>query len=184
MSMFATKNTSAEAVENLVTNLEKYIPGGIVSTEALKDQGILYSRAWLILRRAWLEANDAKRIVAPSKAALAKAQKSFGDQADWELRHVWGPLVVAMHDEELDSWGEIMVRLGKSEGFVRKAYRLSRTGEVRDLGLRTGKGGRFVADRPDLYLENRKAEGAVIPQVERPRTVAIESLLNYQPAEG
>jgi hypothetical protein len=36
-----------------------------------------------------------------------------------------------------------------------------------------------VADRPELYLENRKAEGAQIAQVLKPRTVPVEQLLNY-----
>lgn len=187
MSIFATKSTPAADIQNLVDRLDHYVTAdGIIRTKEVADQPIKYSRAWLILRRAWLEANSPKLIVKVSDAAKAKAQKTYGDvDPKWLERHVYGPIVQDLHDEQGCSWGEIMVRMGLSEGVVRKSYEAC-DGLKRTVGLRTGKGGRFAADRPDLYQENRKAEGAYVPNEKGiyASTVPVEMLLNAVPAEA
>ena len=184
-SIFATKATTATDVANLVENLDHYMPEGIANTKAIADQPIKYSRAWLILRRAYLEQNAKSLLWEPTKTAIAKAEKTFSaNDPKWLERHVYGPKVHELHDEGA-SWGEIMVRLGKSEGFVRKSYEAT-DGQKRTVGLRTGKGGRFAADRPDLYQEHRRAEGAEVPNEKGiyASTVAVEQLLNFEHAEA
>lgn len=187
MSIFATKSTPAEQVANLVDNLDHYVTAdGIIRTKEVADQPIKYSRAWLILRRAYLEQHQKSLLVTVSATAKAKAQKQFGDaDPKWLERHVYGPIVTTLHDDEGCSWGEIMVRMGLSEGVVRKSYEAC-DGLKRTVGLRTGKGGRFAADRPDLYQENRKAEGAYVPNEKGiyASTVPVELLLNAVPAEA
>jgi hypothetical protein len=179
MSIFSTKSTDQADVENLVSNLDHYMPEGLANTKAIADQPIKYSRAWLILRRAYLEQNAKSLLWEPTKTATEKAHKTFGGtDPQWLERHVYGPKVTELHDEGC-SWGEIMVRLGKSEGFVRKSFEAC-DGRKRTVGLRTGKGGRFAADRPDLYQEHRRAEGAEVPNEKGiyASNVPVEMLLN------
>lgn len=184
-SIFATKATSAEAINDLVANVDQYTTesGEIRTAEVPTGEGYpKYSRAWLILRRAWLEQHNPKALWQPTQKAVAAAESKFGDNPDWLERHVYGPKVVELHTEGC-SWGEIMVRLGKTEAFVRKAFEKADAeahggGGVRSVGLRTGKGGRFVADRPDLYQGGLKAEGAEIPADEAPSAVPVPKLRN------
>ena len=123
-------------------------------------------------------------VKAMSAAQVTKLRKQYGDvDPKWEARHVFGPAVVELHDSGC-SWGEIMVLMAKNtkcfkEGQVRAAFEAAQ-GDRKSVGLRTGKGGRFVAARPDLYTENRKAEGAEIPITLKASTVAVEELLNAE----
>lgn len=184
---FITKATNAEDVDKLVKGLDRYMPDGKANTKLIQDESpIKYSRAWLILRHEYLSAHVPSAFVQPTKTEVEKARKTFSaTDPKWELRHVYGPIVQVMHDDKNLSWGEIMVRTGKNEGFVRKAYEAC-DGQRRTVGLRTGKGGRFAADRPDLYQENRRAEGAEIPNEKGvyASTVPVEMLLNYTAPEG
>lgn len=184
-SIFATSATPAADVANLVDNLDHFVTAdGIVITKALEEVAIKYSRGWLILRRAWLEAFQPKLLWSPTAAQVAKAQKTFGDtDPKWLERHVYGPKCSELRDEGC-SWGEIAVRVGKSESYCRKAFEAA-DGTKRSVGLRIGKGGRFAADRPDLYQENRKAEGAQVPNEKGvyASNVPVELLLNFAPAE-
>lgn len=183
-SIFATKNTDDELVHELVTNVDRYVSAeGKVKAAELPEQ-IKYSRAWLILRRAWVEQHQPGLLEKlPSKAEQAKLEKRFAaDDPNWHDRHVLGPIVARLHDEGC-SWGEIMIRLGMTESKVRKAFERA-DGARKSVGLRTGKGGRFVADRPDLYQGNRVAEGAHIPNEVKASVVRVEELLNYVPSEA
>jgi hypothetical protein len=67
----------------------------------------------------------------------------------------------ATDDRGKDGWGigKIMVALNVSESKVRKAIR---DGGIDDRGHRTGKGGRFYADMPELYSENLRTDGTRI----------------------
>ena len=183
---FITKASAAD-VATLIAGLERFMPDGKANTKEIREGSpIKYSRAWLILRWEYLTANQPKAFFVPTKAAVAKAEKTFsGNDPKWLERHVYGPVVQEMYDDEKLSWGEIMVRTGKSEGFVRKSYEAC-DGQKRTVGLRTGKGGRFAADRPDLYQENRRAEGAQIPNEKGvyASTVPVDMLLNAVPAEA
>jgi hypothetical protein len=184
-SIFATKSTPAEQVAELVDNLDHYVtPEGIIRTKEVATQPIKYSRAWLILRRAYLEAHAPKLLEKELPAAqVAKIEKTHAaTNPDWRLRFVTGPVVVRLHDEGC-SWGEIMVRMGLNEGVVRKAFEKAQ-GDRKSVGLRTGKGGRFVGGRGDLYTENRQAEGAAIPLPLRVSEVEVEQLLNFEPANA
>lgn len=83
------------------------------------------------------------------------------------------------------SWGTIAVATGCTEVQVRKLY-TGATG-VAHKGLRVGKGGRQVANRPELYQGERHSTGAVAeaPQGKLPnfRTLHVGTLRNATPAE-
>jgi predicted RNA-binding protein YlqC (UPF0109 family) len=165
-----TKDATAEKAERLIAAC---LTEKLNWSAACEAAGIGYSRGWLIVRWAelMLGAPDLMVQFTPS------ANK---EESVWQLGQIVKPLVDAKC-----SWGEVMVRTGQSEGACRKAFKLA-TG-INDRGHRIGKGGRFVADRPDLYQENRKHEGAWIPATTEehpaPSQVAIEALRNYIPAE-
>lgn len=187
-SIFATASTPLADVAEIVDHLDRFVTSdGIIITKALEGVSIKYSRAWLIARRAWLEANQPKLLVTPTKAAVDKAEKTFSaTDPKWMERHVLGPIALKLRLEG-HSWGEIAVRMGISESLVRKAFVLApKDAPMKDVGLRIGKGGRFVADRPDLYTDNRKAEGAEIPDAKGvyASTVEVSKLLNFVPAEA
>jgi hypothetical protein len=159
-------------------------------TEALGDDfAIGYSRGWLIVREAWLRANNPDAFV-PMAALTEAAAKKHGGNFD-EVQHVLMPVVVRLRGYnakgELDpklpqySWGEIMVRTGRTEGQVRRAFK-ARAGMF-DLGQRSGKGGRYLADRGDLYGDGVRAkQGAhIAATTKHPRSVAVTELLNYVP---
>lgn len=170
-SPFATANTNAEDVKELIeVGLEHMKPNGAIEwSEVGGETGIGYARGWLIVRRAYLEAfNPGALEVLPTDP---DKDREFRKQCDH---------VINMRDNMKLSWGEIMVRLGKSEGQVRKLYR--KNGLKKDLGLRIGKGGRFAYDDPVLYLDNRKQEGAHIPLDHKGRPTP-EMLLNFHAKE-
>jgi hypothetical protein len=88
----------------------------------------------------------------------------------------------ATDDRGKKGWGigKIMVALNASESAVRKAIR---EGGIDDRGHRTGKGGRFYADMPELYAENLRTDGtridltsdeAIAVQAERQRLMKKE----------
>lgn len=177
---FITKAADAEAVAEL---LEFALPlmesdGRIPWSKVEEHTGIKYSRGWLIVRRAWLEANHPDFLVdvpALSKAMLAK----HGSEYDFN-KHVVEPIAAHLRDVEALSWGEIAVRFGLPESRVRKSYR--KGGVKKDLGLRIGKGGRFAYDDQALYQANMKAEGAWIPVTQKMRPTPADCL-NYVPEE-
>lgn len=180
-SIFSTNTTDPKEVAFLVDNVNELAPEGVFQPSALPaDFGIKYSRAWLIARRAWLEANSKSSLVTISKTKVAKAQKTFGEAFN-ENRHVYGPIVENLRDEQLCSWGEISVRIGISESKVRASYKA--LGAKKDLGLRIGKGGRFAYGDPELYLEHRQVEGAMIPADYKGKPT-IDKLLNGKNKEG
>lgn len=170
-SPFATANTNADDVKALIeVGLEHMKPNGAIEWSEVADQtDIGYARGWLIVRRAYLEAFQPSSLeVLPTDP---DPDKQFRKQCDH---------VIHMRDVQKLSWGEIMVRLGKTEGEVRKLYR--KNGLKKDLGLRIGKGGRFAYDDPTLYQENRKVEGAHIPLDHKGRPTP-EMLLNFDVKE-
>lgn len=170
-SPFATANTNSEDVEALIeVGLEHMKPNGAIEWSEIADQtNIGYARGWLIVRRAYLETHNPSALeVLPTDP---DPDKQFRKQCDH---------VIHMRDVQKLSWGEIMVRLGRTEGEVRKLYR--KNGLKKDLGLRIGKGGRFAYDDPTLYQENRKVEGAHIPLDHKGRPTP-EMLLNFDKQE-
>lgn len=185
-SIFATKGTDSEEIGKL---LEVGLPlmaetGKVAWAKIEALTGIGYSRGWLILRRAYIEAYQPQLLidtVALVKAAHAKAEAA-GTLMDFAPdRMVVGPVVAELHDAKLCSWGEIMCRMGLTEGKVRSAYKA--VAGKKDRGLRTGKGGRFVADEPRLYLDNMKAEGAWIDGDRKGIPHDPAQCLNYKPKD-
>ncbi len=183
-SPFATAKTNAEDVARLIAaGLDHMEAGGDIHwadmPEAVRpfnvDGGQLpigYSRAWLIVRRAYLEVNEPSALVTlPTNADAVKQQLAQSK------------VIVPMRNEAQLSWGEIAVRCGKPESHCRKVY--TKTPGMKDLGLRIGKGGRFAYDEPEFYLEHRKGEGAHIPNdgsvKGRPK---VEQLLNAKGEDG
>jgi hypothetical protein len=153
-SVFATKETPADEVAKLIAvGLETMRPGGVVNWDALEGlTSIKYSRGWLIVRRAYLEVHG------PELLTTLPAQRE-GEHPDAYLARI-GRDLVAMRSAAM-SWGELAVRVGKPETFVRKAFKAG--GVQKDIGLRIGKGGRFAYNDPTLYQEHRVKEGAIIP---------------------
>ena len=180
---FITSKCTAEDAAKIIKAALALTPeSGLIpwpKVEAAAGTSVGYNRGWLIVRYAWLAKFQPNLLVdsdALVAAERAKAEKA-GKLADFdEFRGVLAPIVARMYDEQKLSWGEIMVRLGTTEGRVRKAYRA--IGAKKDRGMRTGRGGRFVYDEPTLYLDNRKSEGAYtkLTQAGKPRP---EDLLNY-----
>jgi hypothetical protein len=68
------------------------------------------------------------------------------------------------------SWGQIAVAANVPETAVRRAF--TATG-IDSAGTRKGRGGRWLADEPRMYLGNRKGIGLEAPN---PRAVALASL--------
>lgn len=170
-SIFSTEDTPAEEVSALLALTAELAPdaGSDLNWAELQNAcpSIGYSRGWLIARRFQLEQHSpevCERLVKAGKAD-AETQRAHGNK----FHHARMNLQL--------SWGEIAVRFGVPESYVRACFKLA--GVEKDLGLRIGKGGRFAYGDPTLYLENRKAEGAQIPvDVKgRPR---LEQLLNYK----
>lgn len=177
---FITKSADAESAQTL---LEAALPlmaadGRIPWSKVEAVTGIKYSRGWLIVRRAWLEANNPEALVDLNKV-IPSAMEKYGQDYDF-FRHVLGAVVADHRDKQELSWGEIAVRVGRPESQVRKAYRA--LGAKKDLGLRIGKGGRFAYDEPVLYQDNMKAEGAYIPVTVKMRP-ALTECLNFHPKD-
>jgi len=175
-SPFATKNTEPEGVDSLIRQCRTVMDdrGGIVPAKLVRDlepvTGIKYSRAWLILRRDYLERKRPDLLIAvPAQGAL-ETSAEYARRCGLILRG-------ARELGSGDSWGELMVRTLRTEGWVRTAW--SAAGAEKDLGTRCGHGGRFAYDAPDLYRENRKVEGAAIPADFKGRP-GEEDLLNFK----
>lgn len=182
-SPFATKDTLAKDVTKLIAvGLEHTDEAGEIDWAGMPDavrpfdEGgkgpIGYSRAWLIVRRAWLEVHNPKSLVVLPTVDAAKVAE--GDTLKDATTRAWSKLVQPMRAEGC-SWGEIAVRCGKPESKIRACYRA--TGSHKDLGDRIGKGGRFAYDEPEFYLEHRRAEGAHIP-TDLSGKPKVEQLLN------
>lgn len=175
-SVFATSKTSVEDLQALhdVALPLMVASGGIVKWGVIeKATGIGYSRGWLIARRWYLEQNAPATLIDMDKLIAAKQSATI--DFDAAVRLVASPMIQAMYDDQKLSWGEIMVRLGWTEGRVRKTYEA--TGAKKTLGLRTGKGGNFAYRDGSLYTEHRVKEGAQIPVTLKRRPV-VEDLLN------
>jgi hypothetical protein len=188
-SIFATKNTDDAIVAHLVENYDEFCSAeGIVENKLVddfmvgKDNPIKVTRYWLILRRAYLEAVSPKTLVTVSATKRAQVEKKFGDNPDWEERNLYGPIVVKLRLEDECSWGEIAVRMGLSESYIRSCFRKAE-GHMKDRGLRIGKGGRPVFGALELYTEHRAAEGAQIP-VDFKGRPHIEDLLNAEKVDA
>lgn len=182
-SPFATKETVAADVSALISAAAEHVgPDGVIDwknfPQAVRPFDVAggslkigYSRAWLIVRRAWLEMNDPK--------SLTKLPAATGDKD--ATNRAWSKVISPMRDEQQLSWGEISVRVGVPESKIRTCYRA--TGAKKDLGLRIGKGGRFAYGEPEFYLEHRKDEGAQIPSDLKGKP-AVEQLMNAKNAKG
>lgn len=192
ISIFATDNTDAKDLKVLIAaGLEHMKEDGTIAWKDLPvaarpadiaggTNPIRYGRAWLIVRRAYLEANSPKLLVTLPTVAADKVPA--GSTHKEATNRAWSKVITPMRDEQKLSWGEISVRVGVPESKIRTCYRA--TGAKKDVGLRIGKGGRFAYQAPELYLEHRKLEGAQIP-VEVKGRPAVEQLMNAQnPATG
>jgi hypothetical protein len=173
-SIFATDHTPAEEVRALIA-----ATGGVATSAgddldwtvlAAAAPSIKYSRAWLIARRWQLEN------FAPEE--LVKLPTNGTTDEEYRTN---GKIISHMRNNLQLSWGEIAVRCGLAESYVRKCY--TSIGVQKAIGLRIGKGGRFAYSDPTLYLENRKAEGAHIPADFKGRP-APEQLLNFKAKDG
>jgi len=112
----------------------------------LVNANVTYSRAWQIVTMALLEHFQPELIV-------PEAVKASKDQL--------GQAIVAMRDQQANSWGLIGCRAGLPEGAIRKMYKLN-SGKL-DRGQRIGHGGRFLADDATLYdAAERHTAGVVI----------------------
>jgi hypothetical protein len=181
--LFITDHMTAEEAQALVDVAMPLIPSsGVIpwaKVEALT--GIGYSRGWLIVRRQWLEAFQPELLV-DTDALIAEAYAHFaelGKASEFNsVRDGLGKIAAHHRDSLALSWGEIAVRLGIPESRVRAAYRS--LGSKKDLGLRIGKGGRWAYDASELYEDNRRKEGAMIPAdlTHKPK---VEELLNFDP---
>lgn len=174
-SVFATDHTSAEDVSKLIeTGVPAYDPvKEKVDWEQVDSGEIGYSRGWLIVARAWVEQNT------PEDVTTLPDPTKFDSKEAYE--HKVGQIVSKLRNDRMLSWGKISVLCGVPESFVRKCY--TKVDVQKDKGLRIGKGGRFAYDDPQLYLDNRKKEGARIPKEIKGKP-AIEQLLNFVPKEG
>jgi hypothetical protein len=167
--------TKEEGVAELKKAVQAWLKGNPENLERMpmaefrKASGWDYSRTWQVARRWVIEARTPDLLVNTSE--LVKGLEV--DKVEATLSRV----VVKLHDDKLCSWGEINVRMGLSEGRVRKLYKYS---GKKDIGQRTGQGGRFVYQDPTLYLEHMKKEGAVIPTTLKGRP-KVEECLNAKP---
>jgi hypothetical protein len=92
---------------------------------------------------------------------LATAEDLGGD---------WSPMAFspeAVRDARKDglSWGAIMIRMGRTEGQVRKAFKEA-TG-IHSTATRVGRGGRFIGDAEGAHLyAHNPAAGTAVPQTQ------------------
>ena len=190
ISIFATDHTDAKDVAALIkAGVEHMKADGSIDWKGMPEAvrpsdvaggqlAIKYSRAWLIVRRAFLELNSPKSLV--TLPTVTEAPE--GSTVKEATNRAWSKVITPMRDTDGLSWGEISVRVGVPESKIRTCYRA--TGAKKDVGLRIGKGGRFAYASPELYLEHRKLEGAQIPAELKGRP-AVEQLLNAtNPATG
>ena len=181
---FETKSADAEAVATLIkVGLPLMEADGRIKWSAVEAAGateIGYSRGWLILRRAWIEAN-APELLVDTASLTAAALAKHGSEYDLN-KHVIEPVAADLRDRQALSWGEIAVRLGMPESRVRKAY--TKAGVKKDVGLRIGKGGRFYGSDPTLYLDNMKTEGAWVPTTIKGRRPTASECLNFKGEEA
>ena len=169
-SLFATKDTPADEVRTLIKlGLELAGSTGTVAQSQLDGKtSIKYNRGWLIVRRAWLEVN------APELLVEVPAQRADEPKAAYEVRV--GRMLVELRSAGM-SWGELAVRVGKPENWVRHCFNLG--GNQKDKGLRIGRGGRYAYDDPSLYVAHRVHDGAIIP-VELKGRPSPEQLVNAE----
>lgn len=105
--------------------------------EILEAVEMNYSQVWLFITDA--ELPDSERIKEKDRTPAT---------------------VRSLRDDSENSWGMIQVRFGYrefSEGAIRKMYEEA-SGD-RSIGLRIGRGGRFLNGDPVLYLDERRQPG-------------------------
>src|SRR4051812_34381191 len=172
--MFVTKEEGLKPMLKVLeawmaTNPERW--DSLPTRKLMEASGWSESRTWQVARRRVIEAKQPGLIVDVS--ALVKGCEA--DKVDQTIAKV----VIALRDKG-ESWGEINVRMGLSEGRVRKLF--AQYSGRKDRGLRTGQGGRFVTNNPTLYLDNMKSEGAVISGEFKGIPQKPELCLNYKKA--
>lgn len=107
-----------------------------------EELGLNYSQAWLGI---------SARQLASGEADTTKLDPN-DPKAIYQAR---------MEEGEYSSWGWLAVRAGVPESRVRKIFREAST--FSDRGLRIGKGGRFVADKADEYVDEARVHGVKLP---------------------
>jgi hypothetical protein len=173
--------TKDEGVQELKKAVEAWLKDNPENLERMPMKGFRaasgwdYSRTWQVARRWVIELRTPDLLVNVSE--LTKGLEA--DKVDPTIARV----IINLHDgPQACSWGEINVRLGLSEGRVRKLYR-TYAGK-KDVGQRTGQGGRWVTDNPTLYLEHMKREGAHIAGDFKGVPQKPEQCLNYKKPEA
>jgi hypothetical protein len=167
--------TTTEGLKPMLKVLEGWMAentGGwedLPTRKLMAASGWSESRTWQVARRRVIEAKQPHLLVDVS--ALVK-----GIDAS-EVDRTLAREVIELRNAKV-SWGEINVRMGISEGRVRKLF-ATYSGQ-KDRGLRIGKGGRFVTENPLLYLDNMKTEGAQISSEYKGIPQTPEKCLNYK----
>jgi hypothetical protein len=145
-----------------------------------REFGKAYSRLWLCME--WCRASfthDARRV--NTKDHL-KARKAACEQAgiNYDPNLELGKLFRDMRESGI-SWGLISVLSNTPESAVRRMH--DQTG-VKAVGQRIGHGGRWVANRGDLYVDVHRKEGVVIPVGVQASSMQLEQALNYRAKEA
>lgn len=140
------KNPSNE----ILTTAANMKDEGVATAQILAETGLNYSQFWLFWARRHLEANNPELIcrLEPTDPKIP------------------GLIVEARNVEgEFSSWGWLSVRFGMPESRVRKTF--EQKANIHSDGLRIGKGGRFVEDRGEYYVDENRKHGVVTPVGER-----------------
>lgn len=178
--MLTTKATSDQAVATLLgLAIDEHGQRSKVTWPELEAaSGIGYSRAWLLVQRTLMERNSPALIV-DTQAVLTQAQAEHREAGvPFDSKAVLGEVVRTLRMDEGVSWGEISVRLNMPESQVRAVFRHNST--VKDVGLRIGRGGRWLNGDPTLYQAHRAKEGAFVPGTIKRAELKPEVLVNYE----
>ncbi|TXH12521.1 MAG: hypothetical protein E6R03_12700 [Hyphomicrobiaceae bacterium] len=173
-----TLDDAVKAVDMCIDEDGNRIPG-VVWKDVLDATEHGYNRMWLPVRYVQVMRQnpellvDLRKYLAEREAAKKEAGEDYDPQLEmgYKVRELRGE-----PDTKQRSWGEISVLLNTPESTISRAY--DRLG-VRRLGQRMGRGGRFAAQRPDLYVGHMRKEGAVIPMGVAASSIPVEACLNY-----
>jgi hypothetical protein len=164
-----------QAVQDLLDFMLEYDDAGKVvgrsgrrwaDYQAHHPDGPKYSRAWLLVERALMQALEPQAMIdvdaeiAAAKAAWNGLPAKVKEANPFDSKAIQNVIIRRCRLEDGDSWGRISVRMNIPENRVRSLFRNG--GALRDKGLRIGKGGRWLMDDQDLYQAHRIKEGAAI----------------------
>jgi hypothetical protein len=122
-----------DIVEDKVKGTLTIDPEFSAKVVALREQGLKWDE---IADR--METTTGKALLAHGWVSLPAKEKIKGTDAEKQAA------IVRLRDDELMSWGQIMIRVGMNLGTVQRLYQEA-TG-VSPRGLRVGRGGRYPND--------------------------------------